>query len=124
MDYSREDALSFKLNAIAYKSSGPALIDLMGGQIAFEVNQLSSSAANIQSGALRLFGYGISSLETSSAAGRARGGRSRLQAQVRENLLNRRPLKDRRNNLQLTATVWAESAGRRDPSTQVGACAN
>jgi transposase-like protein len=41
-----------------------------------------------------------------------------IKAYMRENLLDGRALKDRRNDLQLTAAVRAGSAGRRFPSTQ------
>jgi tripartite-type tricarboxylate transporter receptor subunit TctC len=48
-----EDAASLKLNLVPYKGSGPALVDLMGGQIDMVVDQATSSAPHIQSGALR-----------------------------------------------------------------------
>jgi tripartite-type tricarboxylate transporter receptor subunit TctC len=48
-----EDAATLKLNLVPYKGSGPALVDLMGGQIDMVVDQATSSAAHIQSGALR-----------------------------------------------------------------------
>lgn len=48
-----EDAAGIKLNQVPYKGSAPALVDLMGGQIDMVIDQLSSSAAHIQSGALR-----------------------------------------------------------------------
>ncbi|TWG87241.1 tripartite-type tricarboxylate transporter receptor subunit TctC [Cupriavidus gilardii J11] len=48
-----EDAASVKLNQVPYKGSAPALMDLIGGQIDMVVDQLSSSAPHIQSGALR-----------------------------------------------------------------------
>ena len=48
-----EDAAKIELNVIAYKGSGPALIDLIGGQVDSMVDQLSSSTTHIQSGALR-----------------------------------------------------------------------
>ena len=38
------------LNVITYKGSGPAIIDLLGGQIDAMVDQLSSSIANIKGG--------------------------------------------------------------------------
>jgi tripartite-type tricarboxylate transporter receptor subunit TctC len=40
------------LNVVAYKGSGPAIIDLLGGQIDAMVDQLSSSIANIKGGRL------------------------------------------------------------------------
>ncbi len=48
-----EDAARIQLNEVPYKGSAPALIDLMGGQIDMVVDQLTSSAPHIQSGALR-----------------------------------------------------------------------
>ena len=48
-----EDAARIELNVIAYKGSGPALVDLIGGQVDSMVDQLSSSTTHIQSGALR-----------------------------------------------------------------------
>lgn len=48
-----ENAAKIKLNVIGYKGSGPALIDLVGGQIDSMVDQLSSSASHIQQGTLR-----------------------------------------------------------------------
>jgi tripartite-type tricarboxylate transporter receptor subunit TctC len=37
-------------NIVAYKGSGPAILDLLGGQVDVMVDQMSSSLANIQSG--------------------------------------------------------------------------
>lgn len=48
-----EDAARIRLNQVPYKGSAPALVDLMGGQIDMVVDQLTSSAPHIQSGALR-----------------------------------------------------------------------
>ena len=48
-----EDAAKIQLNQVPYKGSAPALVDLMGGQIDMVVDQLTSSAPHIQSGALR-----------------------------------------------------------------------
>jgi len=48
-----EQAGKLSFNAVPYKGSGPALVDLIGGQIDAVVDQLSSSAGHIQSGALR-----------------------------------------------------------------------
>lgn len=48
-----EDAAGIRLTEVPYKGSAPALVDLMGGQIDLVVDQLSSSAPHIQSGALR-----------------------------------------------------------------------
>ncbi|WP_454725765.1 MULTISPECIES: tripartite tricarboxylate transporter substrate binding protein [Cupriavidus] len=49
-----EQAAGIKLNTVPYKGSAPALMDLMGGQIDMVVDQLTSSAPHIQSGALRV----------------------------------------------------------------------
>jgi len=48
-----EDAAKIDMNVIAYKGSGPGLVDLIGGQVDSMVDQLSSSTTHIQSGALR-----------------------------------------------------------------------
>ncbi|MGN8554267.1 UNVERIFIED_CONTAM: tripartite tricarboxylate transporter substrate binding protein [Microbacterium sp. SLM126] len=48
-----EDAAKVRFNQVPYKGSAPALVDLMGGQIDFVVDQLTRSAPHIQSGALR-----------------------------------------------------------------------
>ena len=48
-----EDAARIRLNQVPYKGSAPALVDLMGGQIDLVIDQLTSSAPHIQSGALR-----------------------------------------------------------------------
>lgn len=48
-----EQAGKLTLNTIPYKGSAPALTDLLGGQIDLVVDQLTSSAAHIQSGNLR-----------------------------------------------------------------------
>ena len=48
-----ESAANLQFNIIAYKGSGPALVDLIGGQVDSMVDQLSSSTTHIQSGALR-----------------------------------------------------------------------
>ncbi|MES2188154.1 MAG: tripartite tricarboxylate transporter substrate binding protein [Pseudomonadota bacterium] len=49
-----EDAARISLNAVPYKGSGPALVDLIGGQLDMMVDQLSSSAPHIASGAIRV----------------------------------------------------------------------
>ena len=48
-----EQAGKLTLNAVPYKGSAPALVDLIGGQIDLVVDQLSSSTAHIQSGSLK-----------------------------------------------------------------------
>ncbi|MGZ5040758.1 MAG: Bug family tripartite tricarboxylate transporter substrate binding protein [Usitatibacter sp.] len=48
-----QDALKVTFNIVPYKGSGPALIDLMGGQIDSMVDQTSSSLPQIQAGKLR-----------------------------------------------------------------------
>ena len=48
-----EEAARVKLNIIPYKGGAPALVDLIGGQVDAVLDQLSSSAPHIQSGALR-----------------------------------------------------------------------
>jgi tripartite-type tricarboxylate transporter receptor subunit TctC len=39
-----------EFNIVAYKGSGPAILDLLGGQVDVMVDQMSSSLANIQTG--------------------------------------------------------------------------
>jgi tripartite-type tricarboxylate transporter receptor subunit TctC len=48
------DASKIAFNPVAYRGSAPALVDLMGGQLDFVVDQLSSSTSYIQSGQLRV----------------------------------------------------------------------
>jgi tripartite-type tricarboxylate transporter receptor subunit TctC len=48
-----QDALKVSFNIVPYKGSGPALVDLMGGQIDSMVDQTSSSLPQIQGGKLR-----------------------------------------------------------------------
>ncbi len=48
-----EQAGRLSVTAVPYKGSAPALSDLIGGQIDFVVDQLTSSAAQIQAGSLR-----------------------------------------------------------------------
>lgn len=48
-----EDASHSNFIGVAYKGSGPALIDLLGGQIDAMVDQLTSSIAHINNGGLR-----------------------------------------------------------------------
>jgi len=48
-----EDSAKAQVNAVPYKGSGPALVDLMGGQIDAVVDQITSSTPHIKSGALR-----------------------------------------------------------------------
>ncbi len=43
-------ATGVEFNIIAYKGSGPAILDMLGGQVDLLVDQLSSSIANIKSG--------------------------------------------------------------------------
>ena len=48
-----QDATKGSFNIIAYKGSGPMLVDLVGGQIDSGMDQTSSSLAQIQAGKLR-----------------------------------------------------------------------
>lgn len=47
-----ENELGLKLTMVAYKGMGPALIDLLGGQIDVVCDQVSSSMPHLKSGAL------------------------------------------------------------------------
>ena len=49
-----EDATKTNFNVIPYKGSAPALTDLMGGQIDFVVDQITSSKPFVDSGSLRI----------------------------------------------------------------------
>jgi tripartite-type tricarboxylate transporter receptor subunit TctC len=46
-----EDAVRQRVNPVPYKGSGPALVDLIGGQIDAVVDQITSSTPHIKSGA-------------------------------------------------------------------------
>ncbi|HEY2630735.1 MAG TPA: tripartite tricarboxylate transporter substrate binding protein, partial [Usitatibacter sp.] len=48
-----QDAMKASFNVIAYKGSGPMLVDLVGGQIESGMDQTSSSLSQIQGGKLR-----------------------------------------------------------------------
>ncbi len=48
-----EDEGKLSFNTIAYKGSGPALQDLLGGQVDVVVDQLTSSSSHIQQGSLK-----------------------------------------------------------------------
>ncbi|HUQ27303.1 MAG TPA: tripartite tricarboxylate transporter substrate binding protein [Usitatibacter sp.] len=56
-----QDALKIQWNIVAYKGSGPAIIDLVGGQIDSMVDQTSSSLPQIQGGKLRALAVGTRS---------------------------------------------------------------
>jgi tripartite-type tricarboxylate transporter receptor subunit TctC len=53
-----QDALKVSWNIVPYKGSGPAIVDLMGGQIDSMVDQTSSSLPQIQGGKLRALAVG------------------------------------------------------------------
>ncbi len=53
-----QDALKVKFNVVAYKGSGPALIDVVGGQVDSIVDQTSSSLALVKAGKLRPLAVG------------------------------------------------------------------
>ena len=54
-----------KLVHVPYKGSGPALVDLMGGQVDIMFDQVSSSIGHIQSGKIR--GLAVTTLKRSTA---------------------------------------------------------
>jgi len=56
-----QDALKVDWIVVPYKGSGPALIDLVGGQIDSMIDQTSSSLPQIQGGKLRALAVGTSS---------------------------------------------------------------
>ncbi len=45
-----QNAAGIQFNVVAYKGSGPAIVDLLGGQVDVLVDQLSSSISNIKAG--------------------------------------------------------------------------
>lgn len=53
-----QDAIGGKFNIIAYKGSGPALVDLLGGQIDSALDQTSSSLPQIKAGKFRALAVG------------------------------------------------------------------
>ena len=53
-----QEAAKLELNIIAYKGSGPMLVDLVGGQIESAMDQTSSSLSQIQAGKLRAIAVG------------------------------------------------------------------
>jgi tripartite-type tricarboxylate transporter receptor subunit TctC len=56
-----QDALKVEFNIVPYKGSGPALVDLIGGQIDSAIDQTSSSLPQIQGGKLRALAVATSS---------------------------------------------------------------
>jgi tripartite-type tricarboxylate transporter receptor subunit TctC len=53
-----QDALKVQFNIVPYKGSGPALVDLMGGQIDSMMDQTSSSLPQVKAGKLRALAVG------------------------------------------------------------------
>ena len=53
-----QDALKVRFNIIAYKGSGPAIIDAIGGQVDSIVDQTSSSLPQVKAGKLRPLAVG------------------------------------------------------------------
>ena len=48
-----EDSFQAQVNTVPYRGSGPALLDLIGGQIDAVVDQITSSSSHIKGGTLR-----------------------------------------------------------------------
>jgi tripartite-type tricarboxylate transporter receptor subunit TctC len=61
-----QNEIGSKLTFIPYKGTGPAMQDLMGGQIDMMVDQLSNSLPQVKAGKIR--GYAITARERSAAA--------------------------------------------------------
>jgi tripartite-type tricarboxylate transporter receptor subunit TctC len=61
-----QNEIKAKLTFIPYKGTGPAMQDLMGGQIDLIVDQLSNSMPQVRAGKIR--GYAITAKERSAAA--------------------------------------------------------
>ena len=53
-----QDALKVRFNIVPYKGSGPALVDLVGGQIDSMMDQTSSSLPQVRAGKLRALAVG------------------------------------------------------------------
>jgi tripartite-type tricarboxylate transporter receptor subunit TctC len=53
-----QQALKVQLNIVPYKGSGPALVDLVGGQIDSMMDQTSSSLPQVKAGKLRVLAVG------------------------------------------------------------------
>jgi len=53
-----QEALKVQLNVVPYKGSGPALVDLVGGQIDSMMDQTSSSLPQVRAGKLRALAVG------------------------------------------------------------------
>jgi len=53
-----QDALKVQFNIVPYKGSGPALVDLVGGQIDSMMDQTSSSLPQVRAGKLRALAVG------------------------------------------------------------------
>ena len=50
-----QSAMGSEFNTIAYKGTGPAMIELMGGQIDFMCDQTTNTVPNIKSGKIKLY---------------------------------------------------------------------
>jgi tripartite-type tricarboxylate transporter receptor subunit TctC len=61
-----QNEIKSKLTFVPYKGTGPAMQDLMGGQIDLIVDQLSNSMPQVRAGKIR--GYAITAKERSAAA--------------------------------------------------------
>ncbi len=61
-----QNEIGAKLQFIPYKGTGPAMKDLMGGQIDMMVDQLSNSLPQVKAG--RIKGYAITATQRSAAA--------------------------------------------------------
>ncbi|MGD0023023.1 MAG: tripartite tricarboxylate transporter substrate binding protein [Xanthobacteraceae bacterium] len=51
-----QDKLKLKWTTVQYKGTAPAMADLMGGQVQFSIDQVSSAAPFIEQGAVRALG--------------------------------------------------------------------
>ena len=51
-----QDKLKLKWTTVQYKGTAPAMADLMGGQVQFSIDQVSSAAPFIKQGAVRALG--------------------------------------------------------------------
>ena len=51
-----QDKLNLKWTTVQYKGTAPAMTDLMGGQVQFSIDQVSSAAPFIEQGAVRALG--------------------------------------------------------------------
>src|SRR5688500_4682447 len=58
-------AIDTKLTQVAYRGTGPAMNDLMGGQVDFMCDQIVNVVSNVESGTIK--GYAVTSTQKADA---------------------------------------------------------